>query len=1366
MTYLTLQSLLNTVGAPSDQISSVDTSITSNSSSNVASLLQFTIPDGKLYYPEPFIASPSYLHSDITYLHMFQYWYWLWFLFIFLICFFFISFVCTVRWCSMRVRPRRETRGVSRSKCGDLITACVPVSWAISIIVNESADATDLNDGFGTAELVVGVRAYQWGWEYYYPRSIDLNYNVRPSYATLVGNSLNYSYSSGKSLNANYLWRMYQNKTEEQVVTPAHLLLIPVDSSSMSSFLNFKSVGLDTLQASSAFLKIRNSTKIYNSHLVHTPSNLTHKYFNIQNLFVDENNFLSTSSFGVRRQHALASVSALGNSHASNLLDSNSFDKFLNSNLISNSQSSQDLTNDSSILTPLSLNKSMLEFNGYSNTFRTHAIVGTSHDFGSSEVKSISYPSRLNHINDNSDKPGVEFPGSKVGSDSLVKADFLNKDSSYSSAQPTTYSSSSSLYSDLSRSNSSSSSKEYNLSGPNSKVLLADQSIRAHPSLTPSRSNYNLSASVNPLISNASLSSQLNQNSSPLSSASDFVIGYVDWAQFNKLASSRSFVSDSHPPVLSSDRRLNNTLNFDTTSSVHTDQSYLSEGSFTSLSTVSKGSVGDVFIGSREKTPKSINTAYWSSLWSLSSSSNRVSALLFSNANQSNFYLPLFQTYVDYDFRNDQAIDMLEELYWETSFSGYNFYDYMNISKEFLSQPKISLKDAILLTQFIEENLGLEPDVKLPAEKPAQDIESLGNFYSNSVQMDDAITDPLKLNLIQFELFPVYAELNEIDESFSSFKGLTSLFSKFSSTSLGSSEFTLPPRSYASVFNHFRSDYDDFTWSRSFGEMDIQTPELDWSEGSIFGSDLRLSNPASLRAPIRNSVVNFNAFQKVFRPRLDEGRALSHSSSFADLGLRQPFLSDLKVPYSQLLGKNRDSFYSTPLYSSHTLRNANFSSSLSDALNTPMYDFPFLLSRTSDLIRFTWIDWFSRWKHIEVQPSSVSRYSTIGVPYMRKPFDFNSNTGDKLQDTELYFVRVSRSRRNYLTNWSYSPFTYNKAYVWNSESDFDVACLYSNSSLSSSRYTCSFMHWYWRSPNQLTPTSSTASYSSSGNEVYGKSTWRPRTSIAAYYSNTSKLIDILSKREFLYRQFLEQSANVVHLPTALCATPNNPLLSDLKSSFLFSDPANFSSEYSRDTLYSSTTYFKFSLLRNLVDFASTTAEKLPINYSALTNYTLFYFMDSTLSESNKNAELYKSQFRPLKKGISNMLRLHATGAVAMPVEMRLQVLASSRDVIHSWAIPSASVKIDCVPGYTSHRMMKFLLTGVYWGQCQEICGRYHHWMPIVVYFMKRDLFFLWCTHFVFGPSPHETWDISDRRFADLLRFASYDRSSWLNELGS
>jgi heme/copper-type cytochrome/quinol oxidase subunit 2 len=136
----------------------------------------------------------------------------------------------------------------------------------------------------------------------------------------------------------------------------------------------------------------------------------------------------------------------------------------------------------------------------------------------------------------------------------------------------------------------------------------------------------------------------------------------------------------------------------------------------------------------------------------------------------------------------------------------------------------------------------------------------------------------------------------------------------------------------------------------------------------------------------------------------------------------------------------------------------------------------------------------------------------------------------------------------------------------------------------------------------------------------------------------------------------------------------------------------------------------------------------------------------------------------MRKGITNMLRLHGTGAVALPIELRLQILASSRDVIHSWAIPSAGIKIDCIPGYTSHRIMIFFTPGIYWGQCMEICGRYHHWMPIILYFMKRDLFFLWCTHFMSKSDFDTTWGINDRQFTDYVRFVSYDRMTWLTEI--
>ena len=66
------------------------------------------------------------------------------------------------------------------------------------------------------------------------------------------------------------------------------------------------------------------------------------------------------------------------------------------------------------------------------------------------------------------------------------------------------------------------------------------------------------------------------------------------------------------------------------------------------------------------------------------------------------------------------------------------------------------------------------------------------------------------------------------------------------------------------------------------------------------------------------------------------------------------------------------------------------------------------------------------------------------------------------------------------------------------------------------------------------------------------------------------------------------------------------------------------------------------------------------------DYILFYFFNfKEASIVKQNQELFQNQYRPMRKGISNMIRLHATGAIAMPTEIKLQILASSKDVIHS-----------------------------------------------------------------------------------------------------
>ena len=1374
MTYLTLYELLGSSKTPmfetAEHYSTFSAPTFSSSSIN---LLQFTIPEGKLFYPEPFIASASYLHSDLTYLHLFQYWYWLWFLFIFLICFFLISFVSTLRWCTVRVRPRRETRGVSRSKCGDLITACVPVSWAISIIVNESADATDINDGFGTSELVVGVRAYQWGWEYYYPKSVDLNYNVKPSYNTFIGNSLYYSRTSAHTVSSQTLWRMYQNKEDDVVVTPAHILFAPLTT---TSILNFSNIGINTLQETSSFAKIRNSTKVYNAHLTYIPSLILHKYTTLQSLYFNENNLLQSSAFALKPQHTFLSTNTRNSYATTSNLDFRSFEKFLQSGV-----GKHNLEVNTSSLTG---NLSAISSSSYALPVNVQTILVSNQLMNSRDfqfatfLRSLLYPSFANNVNSNSDKSKLQNPLLKWNFSLSNGARYSQVGTSFAAIQTqddTSYSTSpleQFLISDKIW------STQFNLNGPNSKVLLGDQSIRSSLPELPQVPNLNLALSMNTARENLTFFKSKNRPFNVFLGSLLNVNDYVDYQFLNNLLGAQSFNVNFQPPIHSLTTHSLNSLDHDTTNLYRSFISYEHSKGLTLTDTKVSSSSSDLFIGSREKTPRALNTSYWSTFWANTNATHRISSLLSLNSQRAHFYLPIFTNYSDYDFRNDQAFELLEDLFWEINFSSYNFVDYLNLSRIDSKFVPAELKENSLAQNFYYSTLGFESNALTPFTFKLRDMSSQHTLYTNSIQMEDYTYSPINAFLKDYSNLSLYADLSELEDSFATMKTFCRWFFNSSSTVFFNTSAGLSTRSYMSVFNAFRSDFEDFqsyalnSWTTPSHLLTLfskttMTDNASTTVKSCNGLQFRVSNPIYLRSSVRNSVVNSNAFQKVFKPRLDESRALVNSSSFSELAVRQPFLSDKSIPYFQLLGKNRSSFFSTPLFVLRQQPMLNILQPLAFSTYTSFYDFPFLLSKTSDTMRFTWLDWFSKWAYVEVQPSSVSRYSTIGVPYFRKPFDFNSTTGDKFQDVELYFTRVSRSRRNYLPTWLYSPLLFTRSYVWNVWSSLDWTFSTLKTHLIFAKYSCVQMHWYWNSPVLHNTAINSFAYSNSGNNTYFKSTYQPRSSIQSYYTSLSMLIDILSHREYLYRLVLSNKFTLSSLPQNLSVSPANPLVNELRSSFLFSDPSTFSSESTRELLYYPSKELQLNYLQDFFKWLYPTSS---IRYVSKGSYQPFtylahFFSDSRARTTGHNSDLMKSQFRPLKKGISSMLRLHATGAVAMPIELRLQVLASSRDVIHSWSIPSASVKIDCVPGYTSHKMLKFFLTGVYWGQCQEICGRYHHWMPIVIYFMKRDLFFLWCTHFVFPHAPSSHWDISDRRFVNTRQAVSYDRTLWLSEFG-
>jgi len=81
--------------------------------------------------------------------------------------------------------------------------------------------------------------------------------------------------------------------------------------------------------------------------------------------------------------------------------------------------------------------------------------------------------------------------------------------------------------------------------------------------------------------------------------------------------------------------------------------------------------------------------------------------------------------------------------------------------------------------------------------------------------------------------------------------------------------------------------------------------------------------------------------------------------------------------------------------------------------------------------------------------------------------------------------------------------------------------------------------------------------------------------------------------------------------------------------------------------------------------------------------------------------------------------------ILVPVNKVVHVLVTSTDVIHAWTIPSFGSKVDAVPGRITATWFKATVEGVYFGQCSELCGKDHAFMPIAVRVVKDQVFADW-----------------------------------------
>nr|AAW71710.1 cytochrome oxidase subunit 2 [Heliconius ethilla]AJO66686.1 cytochrome oxidase subunit 2 [Heliconius ethilla]AJO66690.1 cytochrome oxidase subunit 2 [Heliconius hecale] len=107
--------------------------------------------------------------------------------------------------------------------------------------------------------------------------------------------------------------------------------------------------------------------------------------------------------------------------------------------------------------------------------------------------------------------------------------------------------------------------------------------------------------------------------------------------------------------------------------------------------------------------------------------------------------------------------------------------------------------------------------------------------------------------------------------------------------------------------------------------------------------------------------------------------------------------------------------------------------------------------------------------------------------------------------------------------------------------------------------------------------------------------------------------------------------------------------------------------------------------------------------------------DSYMIQSNEN--------------LNNFRLLDVDNRIILPMNNQIRILVTATDVIHSWTIPSLGVKIDANPGRLNQTSFFINRPGIYYGQCSEICGANHSFMPIVIESIPMKNFINWINNY-------------------------------------
>ena len=164
---------------------------------------------------------------------------------------------------------------------------------------------------------------------------------------------------------------------------------------------------------------------------------------------------------------------------------------------------------------------------------------------------------------------------------------------------------------------------------------------------------------------------------------------------------------------------------------------------------------------------------------------------------------------------------------------------------------------------------------------------------------------------------------------------------------------------------------------------------------------------------------------------------------------------------------------------------------------------------------------------------------------------------------------------------------------------------------------------------------------------------------------------------------------------------------------------------------------------SVLEIAWTAIPVLILVVIAIPSFKLLYFMDRAVNlemtlkavghqwywsyeypdNGNFTFDAYMIADQDLQEG---QLRLFdVDNSVVLPVETDVRLLTTATDVIHSWAMPALGVKLDAIPGRVNETWLRIERPGVYYGQCSELCGDYHAFMPIKIEALSKEDFEAW-----------------------------------------